>query len=169
MKDGIIKGQGNSRYLKSVANFITLYPTYEAFAEALMTGTLPIDLNGINADGWTQVGTPLNTANLLTDTTAANIGVSANATPNASFDKLNTNVNSATTKANTAQTTASAALPKSGGAMTGVISSGLVAPDVNDDGSRADGAQVRNITASTTDLTAGTSSLTTGQVYLVYE
>lgn len=149
MKDGIIKGQGNSRYLKSVANFITLYPTYEAFAEALMTGTLPIDLNGINADGWTQVGTPLNTANLLTDTTAANIGVSANATPNASFDKLNTNVNSASDKAN-------AALPKSGGAMTGTLSS-------------ANSAQVRNITASTTDLTAGTSSLATGQVYLVYE
>lgn len=29
--------------------------------------------------------------------------------------------------------------------------------------------QVRNITASTTDLTAGTSALTTGDIYLVYE
>ena len=29
--------------------------------------------------------------------------------------------------------------------------------------------QIRNITASATDLTAGTSALTTGEIYLVYE
>ena len=28
MKDAILKGTGNSRYLKSVAEFLKLYPTY---------------------------------------------------------------------------------------------------------------------------------------------
>ena len=39
MKDGIIKGNGNSRYLKSVADFLTQYPTYEDFSNALSDGT----------------------------------------------------------------------------------------------------------------------------------
>lgn len=52
VQDGIIKGTGNSRYLKSVANFLSLYPNYEAFAAALIAGELPIDLNGINEAGW---------------------------------------------------------------------------------------------------------------------
>ena len=49
-----------------------------------------------------------------------------------------------------------AALPKSGGAMTGTLSN-------------ANSAQVRNITVSTVDLTAGTSTLKTGDLYFVYE
>lgn len=71
MKDFVPKGTGNSRYLKSVSNFLSLYPSYEDFVAALVAGTLPIDLNGINADGVTQVGTALTKANLLTDATAA--------------------------------------------------------------------------------------------------
>lgn len=71
MKDGVIAGTGDSRYLKSVSNFLTLYPNYEAFVTALVEGTLPIDLNGINEDGWTQVGMPLNKATLLDDATTA--------------------------------------------------------------------------------------------------
>ena len=74
MQDGIIKGTGNSRYLKSVANFLSLYPTYEAFAAALIAGELPIDLNGINEAGWQQLATALNKANLLSDETAAALG-----------------------------------------------------------------------------------------------
>lgn len=75
MTDGIIQGNGNSRYLKSIADFKTLYPTYDDFVNALAAGTLPIDLNGINPDGWRQIGTELNKATLLKDQTAALYGL----------------------------------------------------------------------------------------------
>lgn len=88
MTDGIKKGTGNSRYLKTVSNFLTLYPTYEKFAQALIAGTLPIDLNGINAAGWTTQGTALNKANLLADATATGMGLTAAATPNQAFAQL---------------------------------------------------------------------------------
>lgn len=71
MKDFVPKGKGNSRFLKSVSNFLSLYPTYNDMVAALVAGTLPIDLNGINPDGVTQVGTALNKASLLSDETAA--------------------------------------------------------------------------------------------------
>lgn len=70
MQDGIMKGTGNSRYLKSIADFLTQYPTYQEFAAALVAGTLPVDFNGINETGWEQLGTVLNKANLLSDETA---------------------------------------------------------------------------------------------------
>ena len=79
MQDGIIMGTGNSRYLKSISGFLAMYPTYEAFAQALVAGTLPIDLSGKNPDGWAQQGTPLNKANLLTDATAAIAGLGSEA------------------------------------------------------------------------------------------
>lgn len=88
MTDGVIKSTGNSRYLKSVANFMTLFPTYEDFAAALVAGNLPIDLNGINPDGWNQQATPLNKANLLADTTGAMLGLGSTATPNQALAKL---------------------------------------------------------------------------------
>lgn len=81
MQDGVIKGTGNSRYLKSIAAFLTQYPTYEAFAAALAAGTLPIDLNGINETGWETLGTALNKANLLQDATAALYGLGSDAVP----------------------------------------------------------------------------------------
>lgn len=73
MRDGITTSSGNSRYLKSVENFLSLYPNYEAFANALIAGTLPIDLNGINPAGWQQLGTSLNKANLMSDETESAI------------------------------------------------------------------------------------------------
>lgn len=82
MQDAIALGTGNSRFLKSVSGFLTLYPTYEEFAAALVAGTLPIDLNGVNPDGWVQQGTALDKANLLTDATAALAGLGSEATPN---------------------------------------------------------------------------------------
>ena len=82
MKDGIIKATGNSRYLKSVANFLTLYPDYASFVEALVAGTLPIDLNGLNDAGWDQKPTYLNKANLLDDTTASKLGLTGDPTVN---------------------------------------------------------------------------------------
>lgn len=156
MTDGTIKGTGNSRYLKSVADFLTQYPNYEAFAQAMMEGTLPIDLNGINVAGWTQQGTALNKANLLSDATATNIGLTAAATPDQALNKLDARLDTAESNASNAQTKAAAALPKAGGAMTGTLSN-------------TTSAQVRNIQVSTADLTAGTSTLTTGTIYLVYE
>lgn len=88
MQDAITKGEGNSRYLKSVGDFLTQYPTYEAFVDALVAGTLPIDLNGINPGGWVQLGTGLDKANLLTDATAALANLGPEATPNEMFAAL---------------------------------------------------------------------------------
>lgn len=81
MKDGIIKGTGNSRFLKSVENFKTLYPTYDAFITALVAGTLPVDLNGINAEGWEQIGDALGKYSLLKDATAEALGLGSAALP----------------------------------------------------------------------------------------
>ena len=141
MQDAIMKGTGNSRYLKSVSGFLTLYPTYEAFADALVSGTLPIDLNGINPEGWAQEGTPLDKASLLTDSTAALAGLSEEDTPSDMFAALYNKASSAESTADSASSTASSALSKAGSL----------------------------ITYGTSDLTAGSSSLTTGTIYLVYK
>lgn len=109
MKDGIIKGTGNSRYLKSVSNFLSLYPTYEAFAASLIAGTLPIDLNGINTNGWTQTGTSLNKASLLTDTLCTALGLATTATPTQAMSKLRTLITTAQSAAEAAQSAAEAA------------------------------------------------------------
>lgn len=77
MQDGIIAGNGNSRYLKTVAAALSLYPSYEDFITALIAGTFPIDLNGINEAGWSRQGTPLNKGTLLSDTTETKIWGSA--------------------------------------------------------------------------------------------
>lgn len=81
MTNSQIKGTGDSRYLKSISTFLTQYPTYADFAAALVAGTLPIDLNGINASGFDVIGTPLNKATLLSDTTAAALGLTGDPTP----------------------------------------------------------------------------------------
>lgn len=81
MQDGIIKGTGNSRYLKSISDFLTQYPTYQDFAKALEAGKLPVDFNGINPTGWDQLGTDLNKSTLLSDETAALCGLGVEAVP----------------------------------------------------------------------------------------
>ena len=81
MQDGIIAGNGNSRYLKTVAAALSLYPTYQDFMTALIAGTFPIDLNGINEAGWSQLGTALNKATFLKDATAALYGLTEDAVP----------------------------------------------------------------------------------------
>lgn len=53
------------------------------------------------------------------------------------------------------------ALSKSGGTMTGILYAQTNASYTT--------AQMRNISANTTDLTAGSSSLANGSIYLVYE
>lgn len=88
MQDFVPLGTGNSRYLKSVENFKALYPTYDAFVAALVAGTLPIDLNGINEAGVAQKGNALNKNTLLKDATAALYGLGANAVPSDVFGWL---------------------------------------------------------------------------------
>lgn len=90
MQDAIIKGNGNSRYLKTVGEALSLYPTYEDFMQAMVAGIFPVDFNGINKDGWTQLGTLLNKANLLSDTVISTLGLSTgvNSTPNDAFNVL---------------------------------------------------------------------------------
>lgn len=100
MTDGIIKGTGNSRYLKSVANALALYPTHESLMEALAAGTLPIDLNGINPAGWNTVGDKLDKATLLTDALCTALGLSTTATPTQAMEKLRQLVNTAQSTAN---------------------------------------------------------------------
>lgn len=85
MIDSVLKGTGNSRFLKSAV------PAGTSWADALamlQAGTFPIDFNGINAEGFQQVGTPLNKANLLKDATAAQIGLPPSATPDGMFQAL---------------------------------------------------------------------------------
>ena len=58
--------------------------------QAMVTGVFPVDFNGINKDGWTQLGTLLNKANLLSDTVISTLGLSTgvNSTPNDAFNVL---------------------------------------------------------------------------------
>ena len=77
MKDNILKGTGNSRYLKTSLPAGT---TWNEALIALRNGNFPIDLNGINEEGFTQIGTPLDKANMLTDELAHSVGLDGNAT-----------------------------------------------------------------------------------------
>ena len=92
MQDFVPNGTGNSRYLKSISDFLAQYPTYEDMVAALVAGTLPVDFNGVNSAGYTQLGTALSKANLLTDATAAAIaaieGATTPATPNEALNAL---------------------------------------------------------------------------------
>lgn len=93
MQDTIIKGTGNSRKLKTVANALTLYPTYESFIAALVAGTFPVDFNGINTAGVQQTGTQLNKSTLLTDALCSALGLATTATPTQAMDKLRQLIN----------------------------------------------------------------------------
>lgn len=75
MKDFIPKGTGNSRYLKSVEDFKTRYPTYDDFVAALVAGKLPIDFNGINEAGVQQKGSAFIRSNILPDDTCDVLGL----------------------------------------------------------------------------------------------
>lgn len=85
MIDSVLKGSGNSRFLKSAVPAGTSWADVLAMLQA---GTFPIDFNGINAEGFQQVGTPLNKANLLKDATAAQIGLPPSTTPDGMFQAL---------------------------------------------------------------------------------
>lgn len=85
MIDSVLKGNGNSRFLKSAVPAGTSWTDALAMLQA---GTFPIDFNGINTEGFQQVGTPLNKANLLKDATAAQIGLPPSTTPDGMFRAL---------------------------------------------------------------------------------
>ena len=73
MKDFVSKNQGNSRYLKTN---LAAGTTWDDALASMRAGTFPIDLNGVNSAGYTQLGTALNKANLLTDATASALELS---------------------------------------------------------------------------------------------
>ena len=82
MNDGIIKENGTSRLMRA-----SLPATYEEFRLKAAAGTQPLDIM-FNADGWTQLPTFLNTANLLKASTADLYGLGADATPNDVFSEI---------------------------------------------------------------------------------
>lgn len=88
MKNSMPKGTGDSRYLKSIPDFLKVYPEYQNFGAALAAGTIPVDFNGINPQGWEQIGTKLNKADLLSDLTAHLMGLSIEATMDEAFRRL---------------------------------------------------------------------------------
>ncbi len=73
MKNRILAGTGNSNLIKMDLTNINSFSEFKAAAEA---GTLPADVIATDdGTGTTQIGTPLTVANLLTDATAASLGV----------------------------------------------------------------------------------------------
>ena len=79
MIDGIIKADGTSRLMRA-----NLPETYEEFKAQAAAGNLPLDVL-FNADGWNQMPTFLNKANLLEDDTASMFNFGELATPNGIF------------------------------------------------------------------------------------
>ena len=91
MKDFIPNGTGNSRYMKSSVPSGT---TWEQALAMLRAGTFPFDLNGVNASGVAQMGTPLNKASLLQDSTASALGLSGDPTVDDAFSKIDSLIGS---------------------------------------------------------------------------
>lgn len=72
MKDMVTNGTGNSRYLKTSLASGT---TWESALAMLREGTFPIDLNGLNNGGITQLGSAYSKANVLPDDVCALLGL----------------------------------------------------------------------------------------------
>ena len=82
MIDGIIKADGTSRLMRA-----ELPATYEEFREQCKSGTQLLDIL-FNSEGWSQLPTFLNKANLLRDDTASLFGLTETAVPNDLFNVL---------------------------------------------------------------------------------
>ena len=74
MKDMVTNGTGNSRYLKTSLASGT---TWESALAMLREGTFPIDLNGLNNGGITQLGSAYSKANVLPDDVCALLGLNS--------------------------------------------------------------------------------------------
>ncbi len=85
MKDTVIKGSGNSRTIKSVPNLAATAPTYDKLLELLTGEGLPVDIGPLNPAGVDTMGTILDKASMLKDTTAALYGKGTDATPDDIF------------------------------------------------------------------------------------
>ena len=84
MKDMVTNGTGNSRYLKTSLASGT---TWESALAMLREGTFPIDLNGLNNGGITQLGSAYSKANVLPDDVCALLGLdSITAEPRDAFN-----------------------------------------------------------------------------------
>ena len=84
MKDMVTNGTGNSRYLKTSLASGT---TWESALAMLREGTFPIDLNGLNNGGITQLGSAYSKANVLPDDVCALLGLdSTTAEPKDAFN-----------------------------------------------------------------------------------
>lgn len=85
MIDSVIAGTGDSRYLRTSLAADT---TWEDALVMLRAGTFPIDLAGINAAGFTTVGTALTSATLLKAAVCTALGLDANATPSDAWEAV---------------------------------------------------------------------------------
>jgi len=85
MIDSVIAGTGNSRYLRTSISADT---TWADALAMLRAGTFPIDLAGINADGFATVGTALNADTLLKAAVCTALGLDADATPSDAWDAV---------------------------------------------------------------------------------
>lgn len=85
MIDSVIAGTGNSRFLRTS---ISANTTWEDALTMLRAGTFPIDLAGINIDGYVTVGTPLNAETLLKEAVITALDLDENATPSDAWEKL---------------------------------------------------------------------------------
>lgn len=84
MKDMVTNGTGNSRFLKTSLASGT---TWESALAMLREGTFPIDLNGLNNGGITQLGSAYSKANVLPDDVCALLGLnSTTAEPKDAFN-----------------------------------------------------------------------------------
>ena len=83
MIDSVIAGTGNSRYLRTSLPAST---TWEDALTMLRAGTFPIDLAGINLDGFATLGTALNSDTLLKSAVITALGLSENATPSDAWE-----------------------------------------------------------------------------------
>ena len=119
MKDTVIKGDGTSRTLKAPAS---MPETFGEWRSQLLAGNATMDI-GLNSDGCTVVGTAISKANLLSDTTKEDLELSqSDPTVNDALYALSQKSSLAASAAAAAQSTANAAMPKTGGTFTGNVS-----------------------------------------------
>ena len=86
MRNSIANGNGDSRYMKSA---IPENITHEELVSLLRDGRFPFDFNGINPEGFAQMGHGLTKENLLNDDTETIIwGNAADRTVSQAFYKL---------------------------------------------------------------------------------
>lgn len=85
MIDSVIAGTGNSRYLRTSISAST---TWEDALTMLRAGTFPIDLAGINLDGFVTLGTALNADTLLKSTIITALDLDADATPSDAWEAV---------------------------------------------------------------------------------